>query len=158
MASNTRSSSRTECDRAATPAVSKALEVSIVVLYVGLLSTTLYGSVVPDYRTAAGEQVGERTITVAAERIERAVPPNATQVTREVRLDLPTTIRGDGYRIRVVESTLVLDHPSERVSTRTELALPESVVHVEGAWSSHDTAVVRVRTTTDGLHVWLTTE
>lgn len=143
-------------DRAVTPAVSKALEVSIVVLYVGLLSTALYGGVVPDYRTAAGERVGERTVAAAADRIEAAVPPNAAAVEREVRVDLPEAIRGDGYRLRAENGTLVLDHPRDAVSARTPLALPPAVASVRGTWDSYETAVVRVRSGPDGLSVTLT--
>jgi hypothetical protein len=143
-------------DRALTPAVGKALEVGLVVLFVGVLTTALYGGAVPNYRDAVGDEVADRTVAAAAERVENAVPPSATGVRVVHRVDLPRSIRGENYRIAAAERSLVLDHPSPAVGASTRLALPERVETVAGAWESADEAVVLVTGDRDGLRVELT--
>ena len=143
--------------RALTPAVGKALEVGLVVLFVGALTTALYGGAVPDYRDAVGGEVGDRAVVAAAERIENAVPPRATQARSVHAVDLPRSIRGENYRLRVEERTLALEHPSPAVGAETDLALPERVGDVGGEWRSSDDAVVLVTGDTEGLRVELTT-
>lgn len=140
-------------DRGLTPVVSKALGVSLLVLYVGLLSTSLYGGVVPDYRDAAGAELGERTLAGAGLAVGDAVPPNATDATVERRVDLPATIRGSTYEIRVENRSLVLDHP--RFTRRRPLTLPDHVVSVSGTWTSGEEAVVRVERAPGGVAVSL---
>jgi len=140
-------------DRALTPVVSKALGVSLLVLYVGLLATSLYGGVVPDYRDAAGEELGERTLAGATLAVGDAVPPNATDATVERRVDIPATIRGSSYEIRVENSSLVLDHP--RFTRRRPLTLPDHVVSVSGSWTSTEATVVRVERVAGGVAVRL---
>jgi hypothetical protein len=141
-------------DRAVTPVVSKALEVGLVVLYVSVLTTAMYGTVVPEYRDAAGEEVAERTLATAAERVQQAVPPSAGHAEATVRVDLPDAIAGAAYRIRADGRALVLDHP-DGISSRARLALPDRVVRVTGTWESGDETVVRVVTVEDGLVVRL---
>lgn len=143
-------------DRALTPAVGKALEVGVVVLFVGVLTTALYGGAVPDYRDAVGGEVGDRAVVAAAERVENAVPPSARAVRTVHSVDLPRSIRGENYDIVVENRTLVLDHPSPAVDASARLALPARVDRVDGAWRSSDDAVVLVTDTADGLHVELT--
>jgi hypothetical protein len=144
-------------ERALSPVVGKALEVGMVTLFVALLASTLYGGVVPEYRTAAADEVGDRALATAAERIETAVPPNATHVDGETRIDLPRTIRGTTYRLRANGSALLLDHPRDRLDGRVRLSLPPSVVHVTGTWESGAPAVVRVDDVDGGLRVELGT-
>jgi len=143
--------------RAVSPVVGKALEASIVVLYVGLLSATLYGGVVPEYRTAAGAEVGERVLAQSAERVQQAVPTDARTVRVRAEVSLPRTIRGERYAIRTDDRTLVLAHSDERVGGRVTLALPETVESVSGNWSSGEPAIVVVRGSeeTGGLAVRL---
>jgi hypothetical protein len=141
-------------NRAQTSVVGKTLEAGIVVLYVGLLVTTLYGGVVPAYEATAGESVAERTLASAAERIQQAVPPAARSVESRTRVSLPPTIAGAAYEVHVVNRTLVLDHPDD-LGTRIRLALPKTVTRVEGRWRSGEPAVVRVEGTTTGLVVRL---
>lgn len=144
-------------DRGATPVVGKALEASVLVLLVALLATAMFGNVVPEYRTAAGAELADRTLAGAADRVERAVPDDAPRaVEREVRVDLPTTVRGRGYAVRADGRELVLDHPTAGVGGRVALALP-SGVRVTGSWASDDDAVVRVRVDADGIRVRLAT-
>ena len=142
--------------RAVSPVVGKVMEAAIVVLYIGLLSSTLYGGLVPDYRTAAGAEVGERVLAESAQRVQQAVPPNASRVRVRAPVELPTTVRGTSYEIRATGGrTLVLDHPHVGVGGRTALALPNSVVSVAGEWESQRDAFVVVRSTPTGLEVRL---
>ncbi|MFC7229709.1 hypothetical protein N0B31_20090 [Salinirubellus salinus] len=142
-------------DRAVSPVVGKALEAALVVLYLGLVTTTLYGGVVPDYRATAGAEVGDRTLAAAATELERAVPPPAESVVVEVRVDLPRTIAGDRYAVRADAEALVLDHPDPAVGGRTPLSLPDHVVGVRGAWESTADPVVSVRSVEAGVEVVL---
>lgn len=142
-------------DRAVVPAVGKALELGLVVLFVTLVTTALYGGIVPDYRTAAADRVADRTLAAAGERVEGAVPPNATRVRSERRVDLPTSIRGSAYRIEADGRALVLEHPADGVGGRLRLALPSAVVSVSGAWDSGADAAVVVRSGDGGLAVEL---
>ncbi|WP_134669410.1 DUF7266 family protein [Halorussus marinus] len=142
-------------DRGVSPVVGKALEASIVVLYVSLLGATLYGGLVPEYRTAAGAEVGDRVLSQSTQRVQQAVPPTARAVETRVRVALPATIRGRGYSIRAQNRTLVLDHPRDGVGGRARLALPAAVESVTGNWSSGEPAVVAVRGDADGLTVAL---
>ncbi|MFC4358645.1 hypothetical protein ACFO0N_11910 [Halobium salinum] len=139
--------------RALSPVVGKTMEVALVTVFVTLLVSTLYGGAVPAYRTAAADEVGDRTLATAAERVETAIPPNATGVDSETRVDLPRTIRGAQYRLRANGSTLALDHPDDRLDGRVRLSLPDAVVAVNGEWESDDPAVVRVDDTAGGLAV-----
>lgn len=131
-------------DRAVAPVVGKALEAGLVVLYVGLVSAALYGHAVPAYRTAAGDAVAQRTLSAASERVQQAVPPNATSAQARFRVDLPRTIRGRAYTIRAANGTLVLDHPNPAVGGRQTLALPDSVGVVRGEWHSYRPALLVV--------------
>lgn len=144
-----------ETDRGVTPVVGKTLEAGVVVLFVGLLTTVLFAGVVPDYRAAAGSSVADRTLAAAAERVQAAVPPEARSVTVRLRVDIPRTIAGEAYEIRAEGRSLVLDHPDPRIGGRARLALPGSVVRVEGAWNSCDSAVVAVDSSASGLVVSL---
>lgn len=142
-------------DRAVAPAIGKLLEAGIVVLFVVLLTTVLYGGVVPSYRSAVGAELGDRTLVSAAERVESAVPAAGDAVSVELRVDLPATLRGQAYSIRARGETLVLDHPNPNVGGETALALPSRVVDVAGEWESTDPATVEVRGAGDELRVRL---
>lgn len=130
--------------RAQSTVVGKALEASLVVLYVALLTAVLYGGAVPSYQSAAGDAVAERTVATAALRVQQAVPPAVTRVDARVRVDLPATIAGAAYELRVEDRVLVLVHPDPAVGSRARLALPSSVDRVEGRWRSGAPALVRV--------------
>jgi len=143
--------------RAVVPSVGKALEAGIVVMFVALLTTTLFGSVVPNARTAAADEVGERTLQHAAASVEQAVRPVGANVAVERRVSLPGTIRGRGYRIEADGNALVLVHANQRVGGRTPLSLPDRVRSVRGNWTGGD-AVVRVEQHPDGGLVVVLTE
>lgn len=142
-------------DRAMSPVVGKAMEATLVVLYLGLLTTALYGGAVAEYRGTAGEEVAERTLADAATDVEAAVPPEATAATVRVEVDLPPTIAGAAYTVRARPDELVLEHPDARISTTAPLVLPDRVVGVSGTWQSGGTTTVRVETTDAGTEVYL---
>ncbi|SFR36417.1 DUF7266 family protein [Halogeometricum limi] len=146
----TRRTRRATADRGLSPVVGKSLELGIVVLFIALLTTSFYGSIVPDYRTAAAAEVGERALVGAAERVESAVPERTSRLDRRVAVSLPPTVRGDPYRVRAVSNAsdgttaLVLDHPDAGIGGRVTLTLPTRPVDVSGTWrsSSESWAVV----------------
>nr|WP_272931363.1 hypothetical protein [Halobacterium noricense] len=130
------------------------MEAGIVVLFVALLTTTLYGGVVPNARTAAADEVGERTLQHAAANVEAAVPNTdpraaADEVVAERRISLPATIRDRGYRITANGTRLALVHGHADVGGETALVLPGRVRDVRGNWTDSD-ALVRVRAHPDG--------
>ncbi|QPV63805.1 hypothetical protein I7X12_04020 [Halosimplex litoreum] len=141
--------------RGVTPAVGKTLEIGIVVLFVGLVTTALLGGVVPDYRTAAGAEVGDRVLATVAQEVERAVPPSARDVSARRTVELPSTIAGSGYAIRVDGRSLVLDHPDPAIGGRIDLAVPPRVDRVSGRTDGGAETVVAVRDGPDGLVVEL---
>jgi hypothetical protein len=137
-------------DRGVAPVVGKTLELAVAVAFVGLVAGLLYGSLVPQYRTAAGAELADRTLSKAAGRVEAAATPAANRTAATIRVDLPGTIRGDAYRIEAVDAAaggpaLVLHHPAADVGGRTRLVLPPAVDAVRGGWQSTDRAVVTVR-------------
>lgn len=140
-----------DATRAVAPVVGKALEAGLVVLFVVLVTTALSTGVVPGYERVAGQRVADRTLASAAERVQQAVPPGVRAATARTRVDLPRTIAGRGYRVRVDGRTLVLDHPDPAIRARARLALPPTIDRVTGDWSSRDPAVVRVER--DGAEV-----
>ena len=131
-------------DRAVTPVVSKTIELGLVLLFVGLTTTALFGGAVPDYRTAVGDEMADRTVVATAERVEAAVPPAGRYVRANHRVPLPTTLRGDAYRVVAANGSLIVDHPSPGIAARARLALPSRVVAVNGTWRSRADTVVRV--------------
>jgi hypothetical protein len=144
-----------ESDRAVAPVVGKALEAGLVVLFVGLLTSALYGHAVPEYRSTAGDAVADRALSEASHRVQQAVPPNATRVDATLRVGLPDTVRGRTYEVRAENRSLVLDHPHPAVSGRQRLALPDSVGTVRGSWHSAEPAVVHVTSANGSLVVEL---
>lgn len=142
-------------NRAVTPAVAKTLELGIVVLFVGLVTTALLGGVVPAYRTGTGAELGDRVLVTASQEIERAVPPAAENATVRRTVDLPASIAGSGYDLRVDGRWLVLDHPDREIRDRVRLTMPRRVERVEGRWQSGADATVSVRSGRNGLIVEL---
>lgn len=131
-------------NRAVSPVVEKLLALGLVVVYVGLLTTTLYGGAVPAYRAAVGGELGERTLAEATARVEQAVPPAARTGSARYRVDLPATIDGTAYEIRTDGRDLVLVHPDPAVGGRARPVLPDRVDTLTGTWESGAETVVRV--------------
>lgn len=145
-------------ERGASPVVGKALEAGIVVLYIALLLTVLYGGAVPEYRAAAGEEVGDRVLAEASQEIQTAVPEHETTTAR-VTVDLPEQLQGSNYQLRATERdggyALVLDHPAPSVGGELPVLLPADIVRFEGSWDSTASAVVVVEQDTEGRVVEL---
>jgi hypothetical protein len=144
--------------RAVVPVVGKTLELAVALLFVGTVTTALYGGVVPDYRTAATDASAEELLTRVTERVETTVPPNATHVRTTVRIRLPGTIGEASYRIAADGSALVLRHPNRGVGARTRPSLPDRVDTISGSWTSGTVLYVVMRGSGDELHVRLTGE
>lgn len=139
--------------RGVTPVVEKLLMIGIVVLFIGTVTAVLYGSAVPGYRTAVGTELGDRVTVTAAERIEAAVPPNGTASAGEVTVDVPATIRGEAYQLRVDGRTLVLDHPTDAIAASARFSLPAHVESISGTLDSRGNGTVRIVDVPDGLRV-----
>lgn len=139
--------------RGVTPVVEKLLMIGIVVLFIGAVTAVLYGSAVPGYRNAVGTELGDRVTVTAAERIEAAVPPNGTASTGEATVDVPETIRGEAYQLRVDGRALVLDHPGPAIGARTRLSLPEHVESVSGRLASRGNGTVRIVDVPGGVRI-----
>lgn len=142
-------------DRGVVPVVGKAAEIGLVLLFVGLLTTTLYGGVVPDYRQGAADATAEAVLADVADRTEAAadVPAGAVRVRSTVRVSPPPSIDDAAYRIRADDGTLTLTHPDRGVGASRRLALPSAVASTSGRWTSGTDLVVRVRGTTNRLRV-----
>lgn len=141
--------------RAVTPVVEKMLMIGIVVLFIAGMTATLYGAAIPKYRDAVGTEMSERVLALASQQIEHAIPPNETGVTSVREVDLPATIRGSAYTIRVDGRSLVLEHPDLPITGRSRLVLPPSVVRISGSWESGTNTVVFVESVRGGLAVVL---
>lgn len=139
-------------ERAVTPAVGKTLEIGIGVLVVALLTSALYGNVVPSYRTAGGQELADRTLASAAMTTEGVVLPVAVTAKGSGTTTLPATIRGATYEIHANGTVLELTHPHPRIGGRLPLALPKRVVEVTGTWRSTD----RFRATASGNRTTVT--
>ncbi|KAA9396742.1 hypothetical protein Har1130_02715 [Haloarcula sp. CBA1130] len=145
-------------NRALSTVVEKLLSMGIVLLYIGLVTTTLYGGTVPAYQSAVGAELGDRTLAEATARIEQAIPPDARAVSATVRLSLPATIDGTGYTIRTDGEALVLDHPDPEIGGRTQPLFPERVDTFEGEWQSGSPTVIVVSGTRGSVTVTLESE
>lgn len=130
--------------RALSTVVEKLLSLSIVVLYISLLTTVLYGGAVPSYHSAVGAELGERTLSETTARVEQTVPPAGRSATATRRVHLPGTIDDTAYAIRAENGTLVLDHPDPDIGGRARPVLPTRVRNVTGEWTSGGPLVVTV--------------
>lgn len=139
--------------RGVTPVVEKLLMIGIVVLFVGAVTAVLFGSAVPGYRDAVGAELGDRVVVSAAERIEAAVPPNGTATSGSATFDVPETIRGEPYELRVDGRALVLEHPRPAIASRVRLSLPEHVESVSGTVHSRGGATVLIEDVSSGVRI-----
>lgn len=131
-------------NRGLSTVVEKLLSLSIVLLYITLLTTVLYGGTVPAYRGAVGAELGERTLAEATARIEQTVPPAGRSATASRRVSLPATIDGATYEIRADDGKLVLDHPDPDIGGQTRPVLPARVDTLTGTWQSGGDMVITV--------------
>lgn len=139
-------------ERGASAVVGKVLAAGIAVLYISVMTTLLFGGVVPDYRTATGAELGDRVLATAAGEIEHNRP--AVDGTVELRAEhsLPETIRDKEYELVLSGKTLELDHPDPGIGGETHVALPPNVAVENATWASSEPFVVVV----DGETVTIT--
>lgn len=131
-------------DRAMTPVVSKTLTISIVVLYIAGTTTILLGGVVPEYRSNAGAELGDRVLATAGESIEQSVPEANGSVEANRTVDLPPRIRDKQYELELVGSRLRLRHPDERIGDTLSLSLPPGTNVDTATWRSGSDLEIRV--------------
>lgn len=133
-------------DRAAAPVVGKALEIAILVVFVGVVSAALFGSVVPTYRTAAGAEVADRTLVAVTGQVDTAAVVSDSVVERRVAVSMPRTIRGSAYVIRATNESgtqsLVLDHPHAEVAGSMLLSTPPDTAVTGRLQSTADPTIV----------------
>lgn len=142
-------------NRGLSTVVEKLLSLSIVMLYITLLTTVLYGGSVPAYRGAVGAELGERALAEATAGVERTVPPRGRNAVANRRVDIPATIDGAAYRIRANGTHLLLDHPDAEVGGTARPVLPDRVRNVTGTWNSGAETVVSVTGSRGNLTVRL---
>lgn len=141
-------------DRATAPVVGKALEIALILLYIGFLSAGLYGGVIPDARASADQAIAERTIATAVEEIRGAIPSSGIgQV--QVPIRLPETIGGEPYRIVARDGHLIIRHDDPAVEATASLLLPSRVRTISGQWHSEEENSILVNSTEDGVTVRL---
>lgn len=143
-------------NRAVSPVVGKVFEVGLVALYIGLLTTSLFAGAIPEYQTAAADEVSERVLASATQRIEQSIPAPALSVEHRQAVPIPQTIRGETYEIHAENRSLVLDHPNPEIAGTMRLALPSRVVSVSGTWRSTASTAILVEDAPGGLNVRLT--
>jgi len=131
-------------ERAVTPVVEKTIAIGLVVLFVAGFTGTLLGGAVPEYRSAAGQEVGERVLASAANAIEDALPATDAPVAARHERILPPSIEGDAYDLVLRNRTLRLRHPDPVIGASTRLAIPNGVTVRNGTWDSPP-LVVEVR-------------
>jgi hypothetical protein len=132
----------------------KVLEIAIVLVFVSLLSATLYGTVVPEARTTADATVADRTLAAAIEELRRVVPASGTGTVTST-VDLPARIGGQAYSIEAQGDILVLDHPNDALDGRQALQLPHRVTRVTGRWESEARTRIEVIATDQGVLIRL---
>ena len=142
-------------NRGVTPVVEKLLTIGIVVLFIGAVTAVLFGSAVPNYRTAVGAELGDRVLVSAGEQLEATVPPSGTVVTARTTIDIPETIRGESYVIAANGDQLDLEHPNPAIASEIRLSLPDRVSVVTGSIRSEGSRTVSIERTDAGVTVKL---
>ena len=132
-------------ERAMTPVISKTLTISIVILYIGGMTTILLSGVVPEYRSNAGAELGDRVLATAGESIESSVPDANGTVELNRTVDLPPTIRDQHYEIELAGNKLRLRHPDQRIDGEITLSLPPGATVINATWRSGTDLEIRVR-------------
>lgn len=130
--------------RAMTPVVSKTLAIGIALLYVGTMTTLLFGSVVPGYQTATGEELADRTLAAATGEIEQSVTAADGRVDRTTTVDLPERIDESQYSLELTDDRLTLDHPDQHIGGETRLSLPPNLAIENGTWQSGNELRIRI--------------
>ena len=114
-------------NRGTSAVVGKLLGAGIVLLYVSGSTAVLLGDVVPGARQATGQELAERVVGDASARLERALEPVDGRLRGTISLDLPVTIAGSGYTLRLRDGGLELRHPNPGIGARAPLELPPAI-------------------------------
>lgn len=114
-------------NRAVSPVVEKTLATTIVVLYIGAMTTLFVGGIVPDYRGATGQEIAERTHATVLAEIETTIPETEARTTAQTRLEVPATIRATGYDLVLDGGELRLEHPADSIGVRSRVWTPDDV-------------------------------
>lgn len=141
-------------ERGTAPVVGKALEIGLLLVYIGLVAGGLYGGVVPDTRTTADQAIADRLIAASVDDIRAAIPRSGTGEIR-VSVTLPATIGGQQYTVVPRDGYLILHHPDPSIDAQASLLLPTRVTAVTGEWESAASNILRVNATREGVTVRL---
>lgn len=131
-------------NRAVSPVIGKLLASGLAVLYIASITGLLVGGIIPDYRAATSDEIGERVLATAAGHVEQAQPTTDGSADVRTEVVLPATIRDQQYQIRLANGTLILDHPDDALDARTRLDIPSTVTATNSTWQSGNRLVVRV--------------
>ena len=132
-------------DRAMTPVVGKTLAIGIVLLYLGGMTTILLGGTVPEYRTHAGSELGDRVLATAGGSIEQSIPNANGTVETNQTVDLPPMIREQSYELELAGGKLRLRHPNPEIGGEIRLSLPPTTTVENSTWHSGTDLRIRVR-------------
>jgi hypothetical protein len=121
------------------------LVAGIVVLYVGGIGMILFGGVLPAYETETSAEISERVLATAATGVEDAVPASDGYVESRTVVDLPATIGGTSYTIRISGQSIELSHPDPGVGAETRLAVPAGLRIPKQRWESGTGLVVEIQ-------------
>jgi len=105
----------------------------------------LLGGVVPEYRSTAGAELGDRVLVTAGESIEASVPEANGSVELNRTVDLPPTIRDRHYELELTGNSLRLRHPDQRIGSESALSLPPGTTVTNTTWRSGPDLKIRVR-------------
>lgn len=131
-------------ERAMTPVVGKSLAIGIVLLYLGGMTTILLGGTVPEYRTHAGSELGDRVLATAGGSIEQSVPNANGTVETNQTVDLPPTIREQSYELELTGGRLRLHHSNPEIGGEIRLSLPPTAIVENSTWRSGTDLQIRV--------------
>lgn len=131
-------------ERAMTPVVGKTLAIGIVLLYITGMTTILLGGTVPEYRTNAGSELGDRVLATAGGSIEQSVSEANGTVEANHTVDLPPSVRQHSYELKLADDRLRLRHPNPEIGGEIRLSLPPTLTVENGTWRSGTDLQIRV--------------
>lgn len=128
-----------------TPVVAKSLAIGIGLLYITGMTTLLLGGVVPEYRSGAGDELGDRVLATAGGSIEQSASEANGSLERTETVELPPSIRSSSYELELDGEWLTLSHPDPAIGGTVRLSLPPAVTVEQSSWSSGRELEIRVR-------------
>lgn len=131
-------------ERAMTSVVGKTLAIGIALLYIAGMTTVLLGGVVPEYRSGAGSEVGDRVLGTAGGAVETSVPEANGTVETTRTVDLPPTIRDHSYELELTGHRLRLHHPNRAIGGEFHLSIPPTITVENATWQSGTKFTIRV--------------